>query len=90
MALVQTHQEGAFAIPRSASLGYMFLARRGRVCGRDLSPDDPRLLKALLFLGAGSVIHAMAGEQDLQNMGRPCGSRLPITAKRYGGRDAGD
>ncbi|MCX7771477.1 MAG: proton-conducting transporter membrane subunit, partial [Proteobacteria bacterium] len=25
--------------------------------------------KALLFLGAGSVIHAMGGEQDIMNMG---------------------
>ena len=25
--------------------------------------------KALLFLGAGSVIHALSGEQDLRNMG---------------------
>jgi NADH-quinone oxidoreductase subunit L len=34
--------------------------------------------KALLFLGAGSVIHAMSGEQDMRNMGR-LASKIPIT-----------
>src|SRR5258708_39364489 len=36
--------------------------------------------KALLFLGAGSVIHAMSGEQDLQKMGG-LWNKIPITAK---------
>ncbi len=36
--------------------------------------------KALLFLGAGSVIHALSGEQDLRQMGglRQENSRLPL------------
>src|SRR4030095_15032303 len=34
--------------------------------------------KALLFLGAGSVIHAMSGEQDIRNMGM-LRKKLPIT-----------
>ena len=34
--------------------------------------------KALLFLGAGSVIHAVSGEQDMRNMGGLKG-KLPIT-----------
>jgi NADH-quinone oxidoreductase subunit L len=34
--------------------------------------------KALLFLGAGSVIHAMSGEQDIRNMGG-LRSKLPFT-----------
>jgi NADH-quinone oxidoreductase subunit L len=34
--------------------------------------------KALLFLGAGSVIHAMSGEQDMRNMG-DLHRRIPIT-----------
>src|SRR5256885_15124655 len=38
--------------------------------------------KALLFLGAGSVIHAMSGEQDLQKMGG-LWSKIPITAKTF-------
>ena len=34
--------------------------------------------KALLFLGAGSVIHAMSGEQDMRNMGA-LAKRIPVT-----------
>jgi NADH-quinone oxidoreductase subunit L len=34
--------------------------------------------KALLFLGAGSVIHALSGEQDMRNMGG-LRSKIPIT-----------
>jgi NADH-quinone oxidoreductase subunit L len=34
--------------------------------------------KALLFLGSGSVIHAMSGEQDMKNMGG-LSSKIPIT-----------
>src|SRR5207237_3628329 len=34
--------------------------------------------KALLFLGAGSVIHALSGEQDLRKMGG-LAKRIPIT-----------
>ena len=34
--------------------------------------------KALLFLGAGSVIHAMSGEQDMRKMGG-LWSKIPIT-----------
>lgn len=34
-----------------------------------LSCDDARFFKALLFLGAGSVIHGLHGEQDLSKMG---------------------
>src|SRR5260370_16034949 len=34
--------------------------------------------KALLFLGSGAVIHALAGEQDLRNMGG-LKTALPIT-----------
>ena len=36
---------------------------------RDLSPDDARLFKALLFLAAGSVIIGMHHEQDMRKMG---------------------
>ena len=34
--------------------------------------------KALLFLGAGSVIHAMGGEQDMRKMGA-LGKKIPTT-----------
>ena len=38
--------------------------------------------KALLFLGSGSVIHAMSGEQDMRKMGALWG-KIPITAKTF-------
>src|SRR5207249_2296272 len=39
--------------------------------------------KALLFLGAGSVIHAMSGEQDIRKMGG-LWQKIPITARTFG------
>jgi len=44
-------------------------ARRVGVPGGDLPSDDARILKALLFLAAGSVIIALHHEQDLRKMG---------------------
>src|SRR5260370_5742310 len=38
--------------------------------------------KALLFLGAGSVIHAMSGEQDIRKMGG-LWEKIPNTAKSF-------
>ena len=40
--------------------------------------NDARFFKALLFLGAGSVIHAMSGEQDMRFMGG-LKSKIPVT-----------
>ena len=47
-------------------------------------PGDPThaFFKALLFLGSGSVIHAMSGEQDMRKMGG-LWSKIPITAKTF-------
>jgi NADH-quinone oxidoreductase subunit L len=38
--------------------------------------------KALLFLGSGSVIHALGGEQDIRKMGR-LKTKLPITSRTF-------
>jgi NADH-quinone oxidoreductase subunit L len=38
--------------------------------------------KALLFLGSGSVIHALSGEQDMRNMG-DLYNKIPVTAKTF-------
>src|SRR5256884_1261164 len=40
------------------------------------------LFRSLLFLGAGSVIHAMSGEQDIQKMGGLWGE-IPVTARTF-------
>jgi NADH-quinone oxidoreductase subunit L len=48
----------------------MFLALwSGGVLGRGVPPLHHAFFKALLFLGSGSVIHAMGGEQDMRRMG---------------------
>ncbi len=70
IGLVQTDIKRVLAYSTISQLGYMFLA-----CGvASFSAGIFHLIthaffKALLFLGAGSVIHALAGEQDLRKMG---------------------
>ena len=57
----------------------MFVARRRRrLSGLDLPPDLHAFFKALLFLCAGSVIHAMSDEQDMRKMGG-LWRKMPIT-----------
>ncbi|MBP6459338.1 MAG: NADH-quinone oxidoreductase subunit L [Crocinitomicaceae bacterium] len=53
-----------------SQLGYMFLALGvGAFTGGVFHLITHAFFKALLFLGAGSVIHAMGGEQDIRKMG---------------------
>ena len=62
-----------------SQLGYMFLAMGvGAYAAGIFHLYTHAFFKALLFLGSGAVIHALAGEQDLRNMG---GLRryLPVT-----------
>ena len=70
IGLAQNDIKKVFAYSTVSQLGYMFL---GAGCGA-FSAGIYHLVthaffKALLFLGAGSVIHALSGEQDLRNMG---------------------
>jgi len=70
IGLAQNDIKKVFAYSTVSQLGYMFL---GAGCGA-FSAGIYHLVthaffKALLFLGAGSVIHALGGEQDLRNMG---------------------
>ena len=70
IGLVQNDIKRVIAYSTCSQLGYMFFA-----CGVSAySAAIFHLLthaffKALLFLGAGSVIHAMSGEQDMRRMG---------------------
>jgi len=79
MGLAQTDIKRVLAYSTISQLGYMFLA-----CGvAAYSAAIFHLMthaffKALLFLGAGSVIHAMHGEQDMTMMGG-LRKKLPIT-----------
>src|SRR6185436_6458001 len=53
-----------------SQLGYMFAALGvGAFTSGMFHLMTHAFFKALMFLGAGSVIHAMGGEQDLRNMG---------------------
>src|SRR5450432_1285783 len=70
IGLAQNDIKKVFAYSTVSQLGYMFV---GVGCGA-FSAGVYRLVthaffKALLFLGAGSVIHALSGEQDMRNMG---------------------
>jgi NADH-quinone oxidoreductase subunit L len=53
-----------------SQLGYMFLGLGvGSYVGAVFHVMTHAFFKALLFLGSGSVIHAMGGEQDIRKMG---------------------
>jgi NADH-quinone oxidoreductase subunit L len=64
-----------------SQLGYMFLACGVGAFGAGIFHlMTHAFFKALLFLGAGSVIHALSGEQDMRKMGG-LWNRVPTTAK---------
>src|SRR5436853_3822553 len=83
MALVQNDIKKVLAYSTISQLGYMFLALgAGAFAAGVFHLMTHAFFKALLFLGASSVIHAMSGEQDLQKMGG-LWSKIPITAKTF-------
>jgi NADH-quinone oxidoreductase subunit L len=70
VALVQTDIKRVIAYSTCSQLGYMFFALGVSAYGAAMFHLFAHaFFKALLFLGAGSVIHAMSGEQDMRNMG---------------------
>lgn len=70
IALKQYDIKKVLAYSTVSQLGYMFLALGvGSYFGGIFHVLTHAFFKALLFLGAGSVIHAMGGEQDLRKMG---------------------
>jgi NADH-quinone oxidoreductase subunit L len=79
VALVQTDIKRVIAYSTCSQLGYMFFA-----CGVSAYAAGifhlytHAFFKALLFLGAGSVIHAMSDEQDMRRMGG-IWRQLPVT-----------
>ena len=80
IALVQTDIKRVVAYSTISQLGYMFLGCGvGAYAAAIFHLMTHAFFKALLFLGAGSVIHGLSGEQDLRKMG---GLRrhMPITA----------
>ncbi|MCR8558503.1 NADH-quinone oxidoreductase subunit L [Mucilaginibacter sp. BJC16-A38] len=79
IALTQTDIKKVLAYSTVSQLGYMFLGLGvGAYTGAFFHVLTHAFFKALLFLGAGSVIHAMSNEQDMRNMGGLKG-KLKIT-----------
>ncbi|MGH9557996.1 MAG: NADH-quinone oxidoreductase subunit L, partial [Bryobacteraceae bacterium] len=79
IGLLQNDIKKVFAYSTVSQLGYMFLALgTGAFSAGIFHLMTHAFFKALLFLGAGSVIHALSGEQDLRNMGG-LAKKIPIT-----------
>jgi NADH-quinone oxidoreductase subunit L len=79
IALVQNDIKKVLAYSTVSQLGFMFFALGvGAYSTAIFHLATHAFFKALLFLGAGSVIHAMSGEQDIRNMGGLKKS-LPVT-----------
>ncbi|HEV7670994.1 MAG TPA: NADH-quinone oxidoreductase subunit L [Thermoanaerobaculia bacterium] len=79
IGLVQNDIKKVLAYSTVSQLGYMFLAAGlGAYTAAVFHLGTHAFFKALLFLGSGSVIHSMGGEQDMRKMG---GLRkyMPIT-----------
>ncbi len=83
IAMAQTDMKKVLAYSTISQLGYMFLAVGcGAYVPAIFHMVTHAFFKALLFLGSGSVIHGMDGDQDLRHYG---GLRkwMPVTASTF-------
>jgi len=81
IGLVQNDIKRVLAYSTVSQLGYMFLACGVGAFGAGIFHlMTHAFFKALLFLAAGSVIHALSGEQDMRKMGA-LWHKIPTTAK---------
>src|ERR1700729_2632116 len=79
MGVVQTGIKKVLAYSTVTQLGYMLLSCGvGPVTAGIFHLMTHAFFKGLLFLAAGSVIHAMGGEQDMQLMGG-LRKKIPVT-----------
>ena len=79
IAVTQNDIKKVLAYSTVSQLGYMFLGLGvGAFTGAFFHVLTHAFFKALLFLGAGSVIHAMSNEQDMRQMGG-LKKHLPVT-----------
>ncbi|MBS1855693.1 MAG: NADH-quinone oxidoreductase subunit L [Acidobacteria bacterium] len=79
IGITQNDIKKVFAYSTVSQLGYMFVGiGSGAYAAGVWHVVTHAFFKALLFLGAGSVIHALGGEQDLRNMGG-LRKKTPIT-----------
>jgi len=83
IGMAQNDIKKVLAYSTVSQLGYMFLAVGvGAYSAALFHVLTHAFFKALLFLGSGSVIHAMGGEQDMQKMGG-LKRHLPITYRTF-------
>jgi NADH-quinone oxidoreductase subunit L len=83
IALAQTDIKKVLAYSTVSQLGFMFLAiGEAAYVAAAFHVITHALFKALLFLGSGSVIHAMHDEQDMRKMGR-LARFMPLTAGTF-------
>src|SRR6202790_3037367 len=79
IGLVQNDIKRVLAYSTVSQLGYMFLALGvGAFAAGVFHVFTHAFFKALLFLGSGSIIHALSGEQDMRHMG-DLQRRIPTT-----------
>jgi NADH-quinone oxidoreductase subunit L len=79
IAIFQLDIKRILAYSTISQLGYMFMGEGvHNYTSGIFHLTTHAYFKALLFLGAGAIIHALAGEQDMRRMGG-LRSRLPIT-----------
>ena len=79
IAIVQTDIKKVLAYSTVSQLGFMFLALGVGAYGVAIfHVVTHAFFKACLFLGAGSVIHALGGEQDVRKMGG-LRKKIPVT-----------
>jgi len=83
IAIAQTDIKKVLAYSTISQLGYMFLAvGTGAYAAAIFHMITHAFFKALMFLGAGSVIHGMHDEQDMRRMGA-LRKVMPITAGTF-------
>ncbi|MCF6150360.1 MAG: NADH-quinone oxidoreductase subunit L [Candidatus Kuenenia sp.] len=83
IGLMQNDIKRVLAYSTISQLGYMFLACGvGAFTAGIFHLMTHAFFKALLFLGSGSVIHALSGEQDMRKMGG-LKNHIPITYKTF-------
>ena len=83
IGLVQNDIKKVLAYSTVSQLGYMFLACGvGAFVAGIFHVMTHAFFKACLFLGSGSVIHALSGEQDIRKMGglKP---KIPVTYRTF-------
>jgi NADH-quinone oxidoreductase subunit L len=83
IGLAQTDIKKVLAYSTVSQLGYMFLGCGvGAFAAGIFHLMTHAFFKGLLFLGSGSVIHAMSGEQDMRKMGG-LKDKIPVTYRTF-------